>query len=168
MPSNLAMGKMHSIKIHKILCRGDFLAAKQHTINFFSESMLLRYDVVNVDLSESYCGSNPLFWSAIKHGIGQNRQTMAEYLRELENMGCHRVADLGKLRLGYSSKILHLLAHLVDGFIGIDSAFYNFPEDSHWLSDDLRDKIIEAPDSYWLLHVEASFVSLQGAALVHK
>lgn len=81
---------------------------------------------------------------------------MAELVDELKDAGVAEVQDLTSLPQGYASKILHTAAHLLDGFIGIDSHFYNLADDSHWLSDQQRNKIEAAPASYWLLQVEAS------------
>ena len=159
---------MENIKIHKVLCYGDFEAARQHTLNFFTETMLLHYDTVDVGREESYSGANPQFWPELEQGIVQNKQIMAGYLQELKDTGCQYIADLADLEFGYSSKVLHLLTHFLDGFIGIDSVFYSLPEDSHWLSDKLRQVIIDDPTSYWLLHVIAGFHSVGEVALVHK
>jgi len=40
---------------------------------------------------------------------------------------------------------------MLDGFIGIDSVFYNLAEDSHWLSAPLRKTIEQHPEHYWLV-----------------
>ena len=162
------MEKMKNIKIHMILCHGDFMSARQHTMNFFAETMLLNYDKVEVVEDKSCSAANSLFWSHIESGISQNKKLVEVYLRELEDAGCRRIADLGNIEPGYPSKVLHILAHLMDGFIGIDSVFYNLPEDSHWLSEALCSKIKAEPDSYWLLQVRASFQTLDDAVLVHK
>ena len=59
---------------------------------------------------------------------------------------------------GYESKVLHIITHLVDGFFGADTVFYNLEEDSHWLSDKLTDKIKEQPEKFWLLKIECSTI----------
>jgi hypothetical protein len=61
------------------------------------------------------------------------------------------IEDLLALKPGYPSKVLHILTHMLDGFIGIDSAFYNLVEDSHWLSEPLRTTILRNPEGYWLV-----------------
>ena len=159
---------MGNIKIHKVLCHGDFEAARQHTLNFFAKTMLLHYDAIDVVREESFPVTSPRFWPELEDGIAQNKQIMTGYLQELQDMDCHYIADLADLEFGYPSKVLHLVAHFLDGFIGIDSVFYSLPEDSHWLSDKLRLAIIDDPDSYWLLHVVAGFKSAGEAAIVHK
>ena len=53
--------------------------------------------------------------------------------------------------------MLHVITHLLDGFFGIDSYFYNLVEDSHWVSEELRATIKTSPSRYWLIAVEADF-----------
>ncbi|MEW6427445.1 MAG: hypothetical protein AB1568_05355 [Thermodesulfobacteriota bacterium] len=91
---------------------------------------------------------------------------------EKENMArmrgiCARLAEEGfvsldsclGIRQGYISKLFHTLAHLVDGFFGIDSFFYNLIEDSHQVSAALLKQMRESPEVHWLLAVEARMVS---------
>src|SRR4030043_54062 len=63
--------------------------------------------------------------------------------------------DLQELPQGYKSKILHVITHLLDGFFGIDTYFYNLEEDSHWVSEELKEKIKTNPPIFWLLSLEA-------------
>jgi hypothetical protein len=72
---------------------------------------------------------------------------------ELQETGLGRAEDLLTLQQGYPSKLLHILTHMLDGFIGIDSVFYNLIEDSHWLSAPLRSTILHKPEHYWLVPV---------------
>jgi hypothetical protein len=66
------------------------------------------------------------------------------------------LGDLESLPQGYQSKTLHTLTHLLDGFFGIDSHFYNLIEGSHGVSAGLRGKIDSSPGGYMLLAVRAS------------
>ena len=86
-------------------------------------------------------------------GLLANYQVTGELLKSLRDEGFETLADLQGLEKGYLSKILHTVAHLQDGFIGVDSRFYNLEEDSHNVSRDLRQKILAAPSSYWILRV---------------
>ena len=88
--------------------------------------------------------------------MAANRKVLADLLEELKDSGVTEVQHLVSLPQGYASKTLHTIAHLLDGFIGIDSHFYNLVDDSHWLSDQQRRKMEAAPTSYWLLQVEAA------------
>jgi hypothetical protein len=57
------------------------------------------------------------------------------------------------LQQGYVTKVLHTLTHLLDGFIGIDSVFYNLVEDSHWASEGLLKALQDTAGEYWLVPV---------------
>jgi hypothetical protein len=62
---------------------------------------------------------------------------------------------LSELPQGFRTKMLHVITHFLDGFFGIDTYFYNLEEDSHWVSEQARRRIREAPSDYRLLSVEA-------------
>jgi hypothetical protein len=74
------------------------------------------------------------------------------------------VDQLLTLKQGYATKILHTLTHLLDGFIGIDSAFYNLVEDSHWVSGELAEAIRVAGAEYWLVPVRTGMLA---ASVLH-
>ena len=57
------------------------------------------------------------------------------------------------------------MAHLLDGFFGIDSQFYNLPEDSHWLGESLRKQIETGPAEFWLVRVAATLESKEHQAI---
>ncbi len=160
------MEKNENIKIHRILCHGDFDSARRHTLRFFADTMLLYYDKVAVSEEGSYSAVSPEFWALIEEGINKNRALLMGYLNELREMGYNNTEALGSLTSGYPSKVLHLAVHILDGFIGLDSAFYSLPEDSHWLSDNMRQTIKASPGEYYLLEVSGSFLSQQEAALI--
>ena len=73
--------------------------------------------------------------------------------------------DLFFIKQGFESKILHTVTHMLDGFIGVDSAFYNLIEDSHWLSPSLRREITSHMHEYWLVRVVAGEVR---EAILHQ
>ena len=159
---------MQTTKTHWMLCAADdFASARGAVLAFFEKSILLSYDDVRTVAAGSYSGAEDQFWKGVEEGITANRLVLGRFLDELRAEGCRTVDDLTSLPLGYPSKILHLIAHLVDGFIGIDSVFYNLVEDSHWLSNSLRNKIHESPQRYWLIQVEASFLSAEASAFLH-
>jgi hypothetical protein len=87
-------------------------------------------------------------------GLAANRAVLAELLTNLQEEGFRSLHDLVGLEKGYLSKVLHTVAHLQDGFIGIDSRFYNLEEDSHGISRDLQRKIATEPNRYWILRVK--------------
>jgi hypothetical protein len=74
-------------------------------------------------------------------------------LAHLKEEGVTSLDQLPELEQGYVTKILHTLTHLLDGFIGIDSVFYNLVEDSHRVSAGLSDAIRANPADYWLVPV---------------
>lgn len=142
---------------HRLLVDGpDFTSCCQRVERFFARTILVKYDSVRIDAAQSCAATDPRFWEKVEQGLTANRETVADLLAELKASGTTALDDLGDLPQGYASKTLHTLAHLLDGFIGIDSNFYNLIDDSHWLSDQQRGRIKAAPAAHWLLSVEAS------------
>lgn len=141
---------------HNILMIGpDAKACKDYVLRFFAKTPLVRYDSLNILESEIFPATVPEFWRRLDEGIAENRKTVSDLLAELREAGTKSLEDLLTLPQGFQSKIVHTVAHLLDGFIGIDSLFYNMVEDSHWVSDQLRQEMRENPADYWLLQVEA-------------
>lgn len=155
-------------KTHWLLCAAaDFASAGDAVQNFFQKTILLSYDVLEA-VEEGSCSAEVEgFWQALEAGITANRLVLAGLLDDLKAEGCQRIDDLPGLAVGYPSKVLHIIAHLLDGFIGIDSVFYNLLEDSHWLSEGLRQTILTTPSRFWLVRVDASFVSAATASFIH-
>lgn len=123
--------------------------------NFLDKYQLVRYDFFEIDETSIIEASSDNFWEVLELGLKENKEILLRFLVELKNEGYSKLEDILELPQGYLSKILHLIAHLVDGFFGIDSAFYNLIEDSHFLSEALRRKIRENPDEFYLLKVKA-------------
>ena len=146
---------MENLEIaHDILIAGpDFASCWQQVKHFFGRSMLIRYDEVLVSEKESLNGADRKFWVRIEAGLAANQKVLGEFLENLKEEGFQSLDDLRYLEKGYLSKILHTIAHLQDGLIGIDSRFYNLAEDSHGVSRILRQKICTAPQDYWILRV---------------
>jgi hypothetical protein len=137
---------------HDILIAGsEFGACRQRVIRFFDRTMLLRYDEVLIKENESIHGTAINFRARIQEGLKANQKVLREFLANLKEEGFLSLDDLQGLEKGYLSKILHTIAHLQDGFIGIDSRFYNLEEDSHGVSRDLQQKITATPHRYWIL-----------------
>ena len=53
-----------------------------------------------------------------------------------------------------------------DGFIGIDSYFYNLIDDSHWLPQATAKAIQKDPNHYWLLHIDCFATTAEEACLL--
>jgi hypothetical protein len=145
---------------HDILLAGsDFESCRKRAKRFFDRTMLIRYDEVLVFENESISGTEKEFRTRLQEGLAANHQVVGELLENLKDEGFTTLEDLQGLEKGYASKIFHTIAHLLDGFIGIDSRFYNLEEDSHGISPDLQQKIAAAPDNYWILKVKGLIAS---------
>lgn len=124
-------------------------------IRFLDKTALVKYDYIEFNPDLSYSASNQNFWRIVGNGLENNKQSVIGLINELQKNGYSQLIDLAKMKQGYESKTLHILVHLLDGFIGIDSSLYNLIEDSHQISDSLRHKIKQTPNNYWLLQVNA-------------
>jgi len=139
---------------HDILLAGpDFDTCRRRVERFFEKTMLIRYDRVRVQVSESFNGVDEEFLPRMYEALAANHQVLTELLENLKEEGFVTLEDLRDLEKGYISKVFHNIAHLLDGFIGIDSRFYNLEEDSHGISRDLQRKIYGAPGNYWIIRV---------------
>lgn len=123
--------------------------------HFLDKTLLIKYDNIEFTRDRSCSASDQEFWAMVDDGLEQNRQSVIGLIDELRENGYGQLTELAGMRQGYESKLLHILVHLLDGFIGIDSKFYNLVEDSHQVSEALRRKIEQTPDHYQLLQVEA-------------
>lgn len=138
---------------HDLLVAGpDFETCRQKVERFFVRTELIRYDEIRVE-EAAVNGGDPAFWERLAAGEAANRQIIDGLFAELAAEGFRTAADFQHMGQGYLSKVFHTIAHLLDGFIGIDSRFYNLEEDSHRLSRGLRQKILATPAEYWLLTV---------------
>lgn len=146
---------MENLEIsHDILIAGsDFESCRQRVSHFFAKTLLLRYDELLVMEDKSINGRDENFWPRIQEGLTANKEVLAEFLESLKQEGFASLDDIQGMEKGYLSKILHTIAHLQDGFIGIDSRFYNLDEDSHGVSRYLRQKINAMPENFWLLRI---------------
>lgn len=139
---------------HLFLATGDSLAqARQQTAHFMNTTQLVVYQSTTINDSEIRSGVWEHFWIEMETGIAANRAFCNTLLKELQGTGLTELEDLLAIQKGYPSKLLHILTHMLDGFIGTDSVFYNLVEDSHWLSEPLRTTIRQKPESYWLVPV---------------
>lgn len=141
---------------HELLIFGtDFESCRKKALLFFSKNMLVHYDTVTIDEEESVTAEDPSFWERIAEGEAANRQAIKELFEELQGEGYEGLADFFTMKQGFQSKLFHTIAHLLDGFFGIDSVLYNLENDSHWVPDALRKRIQASPTSYRLLKINA-------------
>lgn len=124
--------------------------------HFFARNFLVKYDRVGVIAERTINAAQAGFWPAIEAGIAANRRLVVELLEELRAGGFAKLSDLAEMRQGYESKLLHLVTHLLDGFFGVDTVFYNLAEDSHGLSPRLVAAIQANPAGYWLVAAECA------------
>ena len=100
--------------------------------------------------------SNPVFWERVEQGKRANQKIVQELIQDLQAEGYQSIDAVLGMTQGYQSKLFHTLAHLLDGFFGIDSSFYNMEEDSHWVSESLQKQMSANPTPYWLIKVAAA------------
>ena len=153
---------------HDILLAGaDFESCRKRVERFFDRTMLIRYDEVLVLENESIGGTGKEFSTRLQEGLAANHQAIGELLENLKDEGFTTLEDLQGVEKGYVSKIFHTIAHLLDGFIGIDSRFYNLVEDSHDISRDLQQNILAAPQNYWIIKVKGRIASAKSENPFH-
>ncbi|OGQ97924.1 MAG: hypothetical protein A2505_09140 [Deltaproteobacteria bacterium RIFOXYD12_FULL_55_16] len=151
---------------HKILTMEPNLAkSAAHVLRFLDHTPLVQYDTVRVEAAQSCSGADQRFWPWVEQGLADNRQVLTKLIGELQMAGTREFSDLLTIPQGFQSKIFHTMAHLLDGFFGIDSQFYNLPEDSHWLGDSLRRQIEADPEDFWLVTVVATLEAKEHHAL---
>ncbi len=131
----------------------DFESACDHITRFLESYALLSYDHLKFDREGSRRASDPGFTALLEILQQRNKEIIKQFLNELFQEGYAEIFDLAEIPQGYLSKIFHTLAHLLDGFLGIDSYFYNLEEDSHGISPQLKRKLLEIPDRFWLIKV---------------
>jgi hypothetical protein len=145
---------------HDILLAGsDFESCRNRAERFFDRTMLIRYDEVLASENESINAGGEEFWPRLQEGLAANQKALGELLKNLKDEGFETLEDIQGVKKGYASKIFHTIAHLLDGFIGIDSCFYNLEEDSHDISPELQQKIEAAPQKYWIIRVKGAIAS---------
>ncbi len=150
---------MQHITSHMFLVRAsDLEKAKQRVNRFLDRTMLIKYSAVKFNDSLSFSAEEDSFWKHLDRGIAENKETAAGFCQELVAHGYEKVEDLQSMPQGFESKVLHTLVHLLDGFIGVDSSFYNLVEDSHSVSQALREEIKENRDTYQLIYLDVGEV----------
>lgn len=160
--------KMIKISSHQILAQAESPSAcRDAVLRYFRTTNLVRYDHVELIDDQQMGADNSEFPATLDRAISKNHQTVKKLLKDLQAAGVQELDDLKNLKQGYPSKTLHILTHFLDGFIGIDSAFYNLIEDSHWVSEELKKQISETPGHYFLFTVEGFSCTPKQAALLH-
>jgi hypothetical protein len=128
-------------------------SAGRHVERYLAGNQLIIYAEFFVRQEEILNGVDDSFWPTLAHGLAANTFFARRMLDHLKEEGLSTLDQLLELRQGYVTKVLHTLTHLLDGFIGVDSVFYNLVEDSHQVSGELNQAIHTAPAEYWLVPV---------------
>jgi hypothetical protein len=138
---------------HWILVKADSKEeAKTHIKSFLDKYELLYYD--KIEFSEILRGDDIKFFDTLFSLMKINKNIIESFINDLEEEGYKTLRDLKDLPQGYLSKILHTLTHLLDGFMGIDSYFYNLIEDSHFVSKKEIYAIQREPEKYYLVKIK--------------
>lgn len=127
--------------------------ASRHVERYLAGNQLITYAEFFVWTAETLNGTDSSFWPTLDRGVAANERFARRMLEHLKEEGITTLEQLPDMQQGYLTKILHTLTHLLDGFIGIDSVFYNLIEDSHRLTQGLAEDIRATPGEYWLVPV---------------
>lgn len=158
---------MNQISQHKVLLAGDSLDhCSEQVHKFFDLTSLVIYDCIEVIEKKSFSGLDAAFFDHIVKAETHNRRTAQGLIDELAKARILKTEDLIHVEQGYLSKTLHILSHFLDGFIGIDSYFYNLIDDSHWLPPATAKAIQQNPDHYWLLHIDCFATTPEEAGIL--
>lgn len=158
---------MKKIATHYILATGSsFNTAKKHVTDFFQRTELVRYDYISINEQKCASATSDDFYSILDRHLEKNKETLVKLVSDLEAAGINSITDLINLQQGYPSKVLHIATHFLDGFIGIDSIFYNLIDDSHWFPETTRSTIQTSPADFWLIHLDGYSHTPDKAGLV--
>ncbi len=148
---------------HTFMVTGpDLDTCGRHVRFFLDTTQLVRYDSVEIDQEHSIRSTEPRFQQELDLVVAANQAILVELLGELRQEGYRQLDDLLTLPQGFQSKLLHIVSHLLDGFFGIDSRFFDLDEDSHRLTAKRRQQIRNNPDQCWLIGITARSATKQG------
>lgn len=158
---------MKRISQHEILVAGEsFEHCTDQVRRFFDLTSLVIYDCIEARREESRSGLDADFPARLEEALARNRLLVREFTADLEKAGVHSTAELPAVEQGFVSKTLHILAHFLDGFIGIDSFFYNLLDDSHWVPAPTAAALAENPGRYWLIHIDCYSATPEEAGIL--
>ncbi|HFQ91173.1 MAG TPA: hypothetical protein ENK27_13960 [Desulfobulbus sp.] len=142
--------------LHDILATGpDMESAGRRILGFLDATPLVRYHRLEFDREFSMNGRDDRLLPRVGEAVAENRRILDAMLAELRHEGLADLADLARLEQGYQSKLFHVIAHILDGFFGIDSRFYDLDESSHWLTGHRRRLLADMPEQCWLIRIRA-------------
>ena len=148
---------------HAILVSGTDLPTCENRVRlYFEKSQLVHYDSIEINPGDCFNATDPEFEKLVDKGIAANKLVLADLLAKLKEEGCLSIDNILHLPQGFQSKLLHTMSHILDGFFGIDTKFYDIDEISHWITEKRREEITLSPQTCWLLQVNAQSVYGQG------
>ena len=159
---------MKRLARHTLLAHGStYEECKAQVLNFFEKTTLVQYDRVTIDEKNVLHGDHTRFPEQLDQCLQKNRAVLDKFITDLKSTGFSSFAELPNLEQGYPSKLLHIIAHFLDGFIGIDTVFYSLIDDSHWVSSQTREQMAADPGQYWLIPLDGYSMTPREAALLH-
>ena len=160
---------MQLIASHLVLVSAPSINKGCAQVNdFFLNSLLVRYDKIDIRTEKCLGGSDKKFNGVLKKSIAANRKILRNFIEEFKKTGFQTAEDLACVKHGYPSKMLHIITHFLDGFIGIDSVFYNLIEDNHWVSEKTFRSIEAVPGNFWLIHLDGYSESPENAGIIQQ
>ncbi len=142
--------------LHDILATGpDMDGAAGRILAFLDSTPLVHYHRVEIDRNRSMNALDDRLLPRAREAAAENRRILDAMLAELRHEGIEDLASLAALQQGFQSKLLHVIAHILDGFFGIDSRFYDLDESCHWLTAQRRRLLVSMPEQCWLIRIRA-------------
>ncbi|MBB1078006.1 hypothetical protein HUU62_26770 [Rhodoferax sp. 4810] len=158
---------MNQISQHNMLLVGDsFDHCSEQVHKFFDLTSLVVYDCIEIVESQTFSSQDADFFDRIVAAEEHNRQAVQKLINELIKAKIKKTEDFLNIEQGYLSKTLHIMTHFLDGFIGVDSYFYNLIDDSHWLPPATAQAIHEKSHHFWLLHINCFATTAEEAGLL--
>ena len=135
----------------------DIEQSLSQVVKFLSTYQLVRYDRFEVKRENIIPIYNERFWDVLEGALEKNYEILHRFIEDLKSEGYQLIDDLRTLPQGYLSKLVHLIAHFVDGFFSVDSYFYNLIEDSHFISPQLRMLMLKRKQNFYLIPAKGYF-----------
>ncbi len=149
-----------------LLVGDSFDHCNEQVHKFFDLTSLVIYDCIVAIESQSYSSLDADFFDRIVAAEKYNRQMVQNLIDELIKAKIQKTEDFINIEQGYQSKTLHILSHFLDGFIGVDSYFYNLIDDSHWLPPKTAQAIHDKSHHFWLVHINGFATTAEEAGLL--
>lgn len=153
---------------HTLLVFGnDYETCCQQAYDFLKARKVLQYDRLETVKAESCSGTDRNFRRRLNASIEKHRENISFLVNELNQVGFYLVNDLEHMDQGYPSKVLHMLSHMLDGYICVDSRFYNLIDKSHQVPPNTTANIKKSPQRYWLIRINGHLAGDLETSLLH-